>query len=111
MEYLATYRSDGAHRYLDQLRHALDRCGATSGPDGQWTVLATGVAGDESLLLRLRQHIDYGGPTIKDTFLAVIRVGDALVVLADTGWEASGGDEVVVRQLMAAAVHRASTVG
>jgi len=95
---VATYASDGARRYLRDLRRHAATC------DG-WSVLGTGSAGDESVLLRLREHIDYAG-TDKDTYVLVARTGGAVVVVADTGWETGNGHEALVRELGVAAVRR-----
>jgi hypothetical protein len=100
---VATYRSDGAHRYLKEVRRGVRACG------GEWTVLATGVAGDESLLLRRREYIDYAQKN-KDTYVVVARTGRALVVVADTGWETASGHEALARSLSVAAVRRAAVV-
>ncbi|GAA3346063.1 hypothetical protein GCM10020358_55630 [Amorphoplanes nipponensis] len=100
---VAIYAADGAHRYLRQLRRAVAGCGPG------WAVLATGVAGDESVLLRHREHIDYAD-TDKDTYVVVARTGRALVVVADTGWETADGHEAVVRDLAPVAVGRAAVV-
>ena len=105
MQHVATYRVDGAERYLAELRRNLAACGGDTG----WTVLATGVAGDESMLLRLREWVDYA-ETTKNTYVLVSRVGSAVMVLADTGWEAGNGHESLVRDLSAAAVRRAAVV-
>lgn len=99
---VATYASDGARRYLRDLRRHAATC------DG-WSVLGTGSAGDESVLLRLREHIDYAG-TDKDTYVLVARTGGAVVVVADTGWETGNGHEALVRELGVAAVRRAAVV-
>jgi hypothetical protein len=40
------------------------------------------------------------------TPVAVARVGDHLVLVADLGWETTGGDEAVVRRLIVTAVER-----
>ena len=104
MEHVATYRGNGADRYLAELRRNLASCDDTG-----WTVLATGVAGDESMLLRLRVYVDYA-ETWKNTYVLVARVGSALVVLADNGWEEGNGHEDLVRDLSAAAVRRAAVV-
>jgi hypothetical protein len=104
MEHVATYRADGADRYLTELSRNLASCDDTG-----WTVLATGVAGDESMLLRLREYVDYA-QTWKNTYVLVARVGSALVVLADTGWENGNGHESLVRDLSGAAVRRAAVV-
>jgi hypothetical protein len=102
VEHVAVYRSRGAHRHLRELRRAV----AASGGAGGWSVLASGVAGDESVLLRLREHLDYAGVG-KDTYVVVARTGRALVVVADTGWETGDGHEALVRALGPAAVRRA----
>jgi hypothetical protein len=109
MEDVATYRATGAHRYLRDLRRAVAAC---TGPDEQgrtWSVLATGVAGDESVLLRLREYIDYA-ETFKDSYVLVARVGRALVVLADVGWETAGGHLTLVRELGTTAAQRATVL-
>jgi len=100
---VASYASEGAHRYLLDLRKAVAGCGHG------WSVLARGVAGDESLLLRHREHIDYAD-TDKDTYIVVARTGRAVVVVADTGWETADGHEALVRTLSVAAVRRAAVV-
>jgi hypothetical protein len=100
---VATYAADGAHRYLADLRKAAATCGHG------WSVIASGVAGDESLLLRHREYIDYA-QTDKDTYLVVARTGRAVVVVADTGWETADGHEALVRSLSVAAVRRAAVV-
>jgi hypothetical protein len=100
---VATYASDGAHRYLTQLRKAVATCGHG------WSLVGTGVAGDESLLLRRREHIDYAD-TDKDTYVVVARTGRAVVVVADTGWETADGHEAVARRLSVTAVKRAAVL-
>jgi hypothetical protein len=100
---VATYRSDGAHRYLTEVRKGVKKCG------GEWTVLGTGVAGDESVLLRRREYIDYAAKN-KDTYVVVARTGRALVVVADTGWETASGHEALARSLSVAAVRRAAVM-
>jgi hypothetical protein len=107
MEHVATYRLRGAHRYLAELRRALATCRGVDGPQGQWTVRARGVAGDDSLLLEHRTYIDYAG-TYHNTYVVVARVGRVLVVVANTGWETSSGQEDVVRELSTKAVRRAA---
>jgi hypothetical protein len=99
---VAVYKSGGAHQYLRQLRRAVAGCAG-------WKILGTGVAGDESLLLRRREHLDYAN-TDKDTYVVVARTGGALVVVADTGWETGDGHVSVARSLSAVAVARASAV-
>jgi hypothetical protein len=99
---VAVYTSGGARNYLRELRRGVAGCKG-------WAVVGTGVAGDESLLLRQREHIDYAD-TDKDTYVMVARTGRALVVVADTGWETMDGHPALVRELGAAAVRRAAVV-
>jgi hypothetical protein len=106
---VAVYRPGGAHRYLRELRRAVAAC-ERPGPDAaRWSVLATGVAGDESVLLRKREYVDYA-EVDKDTFMLVARVGRALVVVADAGWEEGDGHRALVRELGAVAVRRAAVL-
>jgi hypothetical protein len=109
LEHVATYRSDGARRYLRELRRGLSAC---TGPDHQqarWTVLATGVAGDESLLLKRRVYTDYA-ESYHNSYLVVARVGRVLVVVADIGWETASGDRAFARELGRKAVRRAAVL-
>lgn len=101
VEDVALYRSNGAHRYLRDLRRALSTCA-----DPSWTVLSTGVAGDESVLLRFREYVDYA-EVYKNTYVVVARVGPALVVVADSGWETASGHRDLVRELGVRATLRA----
>jgi len=109
MEHVATYRSDGAHQYLQQLRRALAACNGLDNDGVLWTVRATGVAGDESVLLSSRTYIDYAD-SYHYTYLVVARVGKALVVVADTGWETASGDEALARELGVAGARRAAVL-
>jgi hypothetical protein len=86
LEHVATYRSNGAHRYLRELRRGLAACTGSDQQGARWTILATGVSGDESLLLRRRVYIDYAD-TFHDSDLMVARAGRVLVVVADVGWD------------------------
>jgi hypothetical protein len=106
VEHVATYRSNGAHRYMRELRRALRACDGLDQHGTRWTVLATGIAGDESLLLRRRTYLDYAG-TYQNTYLMVARTGRVLVVVHDTGWETASGDATLARDLGTTAVRRA----
>jgi hypothetical protein len=109
MEHLATYRSNGASRYVRDLHRALTRCGGCTEPDRVWTVLATDLAGDGSLLISVRETVEYAGELMtKDSYVVVARVGRAVVVLADVGWETGNGHEALVRELIGPAVRRAA---
>jgi hypothetical protein len=107
MEHVAIYRGNGAHKYLRELRRAIAACDTSDPQEAVWTVLATGVAGDESMLLSLRTYVDYAD-TYHYTYVLVARVGRALVVLADVGWETASGNEALVREFSTKAVQRAA---
>lgn len=109
MEHVATYRAGGAHRYLGDLRRALAACRGLDGDNVRWTIRATGVAGAESLLLTSTRYVDYAN-TYKNTWVLVARVGRALVVVADSGWEEGSGHEALVRELSGPAVRRAAVL-
>jgi hypothetical protein len=107
VEDVAIYRDGGARLYLRDLRRAIAACGGVDEQGGRWSVLRTGVAGDESLLLRHRVYIDYA-ETYKNTFIVVARTGRVLVTVADTGWETASGHRPLVRELSRVAVRRAA---
>ena len=107
VEYVAVYRSDGARRYLRELRGALAACHGDDGQDGRWTILSAGLAGRESLRLRLRESFQYAGETVtKDTYIAAARAGRVLVVVIDAGWETGDGHRELVEELITPAVRR-----
>jgi hypothetical protein len=112
VEHIATYPGAGAARYLRELRRALPRCGGRTDEVGQWTVVRTGVAGPGSLLIRLRERWEYpdGQPLTHTTYVIVARVGRAVVVLADLGWEYASGQRVTIQRLINPALRRAATL-
>ncbi|TDO41889.1 hypothetical protein C8E87_5647 [Paractinoplanes brasiliensis] len=112
VEHVAVYRGAGAARYLRELRTVL-RCGGRTDAVGQWTVVRAGVAGRDSLLIRLRERWEYpdGQPLTHTTYVIVARAGRAVVVLADLGWEYGSGDRVTVQRLIGPALRRAATLG
>jgi hypothetical protein len=95
------------------LRRAVTRCGSGVDAAGRWRLLATGVAGRDSLLIRLQQKTeDLGGNVIiQSTYIVVARTGKAVVALADIGWEEGNGHPDIVRALAAPAVQRVKSAG
>jgi hypothetical protein len=87
---------------------AVRRCpGSLRSGQRQWRTAGTGIAGDESMLLRVSERFEYGDTKVVTTTPVVVaRVGDYITVLADLGWETASGDERYVRQLAAKAVER-----
>ena len=111
LEYLAVYHSNGAHRYLRDLRRALEPGHGAGDRPGRWKILATCVAGPDSVLLRLREDIESaGGTKVRDTYVAVARVGRLLVVVADTGGKSCAAHRGLVEELIPPAVRRASVL-
>ncbi|MFG1605202.1 hypothetical protein [Actinoplanes sp. NPDC049265] len=111
LEYVAVYRGMGAERYLWRLRGAVSRPHARCAADGRtWRLAATGVAGRDSLLLSVSQTVQYpdGTGRVQTAYVAVARVGHALVVVADVGWEYGDGHRSLTRRLAPVAVRRAA---
>jgi len=97
-----------ADKAFDEIAAAVRRCpGGLGEGERQWRTAGEGGAGDESLLLRVSERIEYGGQeTTVTTPVVVARVGDYITVVADLGWESAGGDEQRVRQLATTAADR-----
>ena len=112
LEYVATYRGGGAAQYLRELRQAVRHSTGRTDDGRTWRILDQGIAGRHSMLLSVSQTVEYGdtGSRVQTIYVAVARVGHAVVVLADIGWEVGDGHEVIVRGLAPAAVLRASVL-
>jgi len=109
VEYAAVYNADGAPAFMTELRAALAGCpgrGTVASPT--WTGQGGINAGDDSLLIRHRRFGGYdGNPSTKtDGYLAVVRIGRVIVVLASLGWEISSGDASTARTLAKVAADR-----
>jgi hypothetical protein len=111
VEYVATYRGIGAVRYMRELRRTLLPCGRTD-DIGRWSVVRTGVAGRDSLLIRLQERWEYpdGQPLTHTTYVIVARTGRTVVALSDLGWEYASGHRATVQQLIGPALRRAATL-
>ncbi|GAB7040848.1 MULTISPECIES: hypothetical protein [Catenuloplanes] len=108
VEWVGSFRANGAQRYL---RAAVTNCDDTDQGGGRWTVLSTGTAGAESLLLRLTETFQYAGETMtRNTYLVVVRTGRTVVMVADVGWEISDGQRSLVERLVTPAIQRARTL-
>ncbi|BBH69268.1 hypothetical protein ACTI_59530 [Actinoplanes sp. OR16] len=112
-EFVGLHSSGGAAAQFAEISAALQKCpgGLGSGADERrWTVLDSD---DDSMLVRIDQRYAYADqtPETVSNFAALSRVGDAIVVVADLGWENMGGSEDLVRSLITKAEERASTIG
>jgi hypothetical protein len=120
MEYVARYAdgSGGSAAYLAELRSDIRACpgrvaAGEDRDDHSWSIVESGFAGDESVLIRLRGSGKGYDPQAccTDFYLAVVRDGEIVVALTDLGWEGNGGDrafakESAVRALSVAQVLR-----
>jgi hypothetical protein len=109
-EFVGRHTGDGAADQFDEISAALDRCPGSLGENKRrWTVLDTGVAGDESVLVRIDETFSYADedPAQVSDYAAVARTGDLIVVVTDLGWENIDSSEKLVRDLITKAVDRA----
>jgi hypothetical protein len=107
MEYVVRYLDGaaGAEAYLAELRADLRACpgrvaGGMGRGDHKWSIVDSGFAGDDSLLVRLRGSGKGYDATAccTDFYLAVVREADIVVALTDLGWEGGGGDARFAKQ-------------
>ena len=110
VEFVGRHAPGGAAAQFDEISAALERCpGSLGEKKRRWTVLDTGVAGDESVLVRIDERFSYADeePATVSDYAAVARTGDMIVVVTDTGWENIDSSEKLVRDLIGKAVRRA----
>jgi hypothetical protein len=112
--FVGLHAPGGAAAQFDEVGDALKRCPGGLG-EGQhrWTVIDRDVAGDESMVVRIDQRGSYAdeAPETFGHYAALARVGDAIVVVTDLGWENTGGSEKLVRDLIGKAADRARAIG
>jgi hypothetical protein len=112
-EFVGLHAPGGAAAQFDEVDDALQRCpGGLAEGKRRWTTLETGLAGDESVLVRIDQRMSYADeePKTVSHYSALARVDDVIVVVTDLGWENTGGSEKLVRDLIGTAVQRAGTI-
>jgi hypothetical protein len=91
-EVISSYRADGASVYLDEVREQVARCPKDSINDDvdgtamvtTWerSIVAENYAGDESLMWRRKSSTRHRGRiTANNEFIAVVRLGDVVVVV------------------------------
>ncbi|GIE80593.1 hypothetical protein Aph02nite_65430 [Actinoplanes philippinensis] len=110
IEFVGRHEPGGAAAQFRDIGAALDRCPGGLG-EGQrkWEIVESD---DDSMLIRIGQRFAYADekPATVNHYAALSRVNDAVVVVADLGWENSDGSEKLVRDLIAKAEQRAATV-
>lgn len=92
-ETITAYRSDGARRFMDQLRKAVRDCPSQvrDGRTYQQRLLSGTAYGDESILFEVRyptfdvNGVPTGGTDVR--LVSVVRVGAVVMVLYEQGWE------------------------
>lgn len=95
---------------LGELREAVARCAdPAEAADTRFTIVDSGFAGDESLLVRQADH-DYRGERVAVTHLALVRVGDAVATIRGYA-ERSGADPAYLRELAQRSADRLGRVG
>jgi hypothetical protein len=112
-EVLTRYRNDGATRLVAEWRTALAGCAREQVDQvtSDHTVAATGFAGDESILISTVRKGPAPGPGATFTatsYRAVIRIGDAAIVLQVTGWELTSAKREDVDRFVRATLTRAT---
>jgi hypothetical protein len=119
MEYVVRYAdgSGGAEAYVDELRADVTACpgrvaGGVGRADHSWSIVESGFAGDDSILIRLRgSGKGYDAQDCcTDFYLAVVREGELVVALTDLGWEGGGGDPAFAKETVAQALEFARTL-
>jgi hypothetical protein len=111
--FVGRHAPGGAAEQFDEVSDALDRCrGGLGEGERRWTVLDTGLAGDESVLVRIEQKVAYGdeAPSVVSYYAGLARVNDVIVAVTDLGWENIGGSEKVARDMLDKAVKRAAPI-
>jgi hypothetical protein len=112
MQYVGLHPGQAGAAFAD-IAAAVRRCPGNLKPgQHKWQTAGTGIAGDQSMLLRVSERFSYGdSEVVTTTPVVVARVGDYVMVVADLGWETASGDEPFVRQLVTKAVDRLRTSG
>jgi hypothetical protein len=111
VQFVGRHQPGGAAEQLKDIDAALDRCPGGLG-EGQrkWEVVEQDA---DSILVKIGQRFAYADeePATVNHYAALSRVNDAVVVVADLGWENADGSESLVRDLMTKAEKRAATLG
>jgi hypothetical protein len=110
VQFIGRHTPGGAADQAGDIEAALKRCpGGLGEGEHKWDVLETTA---ESTLVRIGQRFSYADeePATVNHYAALARVGDAIIVVADLGWENMDGSEPLVRDLIAKARQRAAAI-
>jgi len=111
-EIVTRYQTGGAAQYLTEISAGVMTCARVDHSPSVWseyTIVATGFAGDASMLI---MQEEFSPPTTASSghtisYQAVVRGGDAVLILVVSGAESSNAERVHVDRLIKAAVERA----
>jgi hypothetical protein len=110
IEFFGRHRPGGAAEQFREIDAALDRCPGGLG-EGQhrWEIIESD---GDSMLIRIGQRFAYADeePATVNHYAALSRVNDAIIVVADLGWENADGSEQLVRDLIRKAEQRAAAL-
>ncbi|MFC6566178.1 hypothetical protein [Actinoplanes utahensis] len=111
VEFVGRHRAGGAAEQFTDIKAAIAKCpGGLGKGQHKWEIVKSD---DGFMVVRISQKYSYAdeAPATVSTFAAVSRVGEAIVVVTDNGWENSGGDQALVEDLIAKAEKRAEVIG
>ncbi|WP_433788949.1 hypothetical protein [Actinoplanes sp. CA-252034] len=110
VQFVGRHEPGGAAEQFRDIGAALKRCpGGLGEGERKWEVIESD---GDAMLVRIGQRFAYADeePATVNHYAALSRVNDAVVMVADLGWENSDGSEKLVRDLIAKAEQRAATL-
>ncbi|SDT23184.1 hypothetical protein [Actinoplanes derwentensis] len=110
VQFVGRHQAGGAAAQFTEIGAALEKCPGGLGKDQhKWTIVDSDA---DSMLVRIEQKVSYGDedPATVAHYAALSTVNDAVVVVADLGWENMDGSEQLVRDLIAKAEERAAKI-
>ena len=111
VEFIGRHSAGGAAEQFRDIKTAIGKCpGGLGKGQSKWEIVESD---EDSMLVRISEKYSYAdeAPSTVSIYSGVSKVGEAIVVVTDTGWENSGGDQAMVRDLMAKAEKRATAIG
>ncbi|WP_092551097.1 hypothetical protein [Actinoplanes derwentensis] len=110
VEFVGRHKTGGAAAQFTEIRAALAKCPGGLGKDQfKWTVVESD---SDSVLVKIEQKFSYGDqePAVVAQYAALSMVNNSVVMVADLGWENTGGSEELVREFIVKAEKRAAAI-
>ncbi|WP_430784131.1 hypothetical protein [Actinoplanes sp. G11-F43] len=110
VQFVGRHQAGGADKQFTEIGAALAECPGGLGKDQhKWTIVESD---DDSVLVKIEQRFGYADedPATVAHYAALATVNDAVVVVADLGWENMDGSEQLVRDLIDKAEDRAEII-